>query len=153
MYTKKIRLRVRYADTDKMGYVYYGNYAAYYEVARVETFRSLGHSYKLLEESGVMMPVLEMKCSFIKPAKYDDYLSIKASIPELPKVKIKFNYDIYNEQGEHLNEGFTTLVFINIKTGKPTRIPNIMKELLLPYFKDEENEIDGQDMNLGFDVG
>lgn len=135
MYQHEVQIRVRYADTDQMGYVYYGNYAAYYEVARVESFRSLGYAYKNLEESGVMMPVLELKTKYKLPAKYDDLLTVKVVIPEMPRVKILYQYEIYNEAGEHLNSGETTLAFIQMKSGRPTRIPEVMKNLLSPYFE------------------
>ncbi len=134
MYSHKIQLRVRYADTDQMGYVYYGNYAAYYEVARVEGFRELGFSYKQLEEAGIMMPVLELKCKYILPARYDDLLTIKVTIPESPKVRIRYLYEIFNEEGVHLNSGETTLAFIDMESGKPVRVPEVMSKLLLPYF-------------------
>ena len=136
MYTHEVKIRVRYADTDQMGYVYYGNYAAYYEVARVESFRSLGYAYKNLEEAGVMMPVLELKVKYLLPAKYDDLLTVKVTIPDFPKVKIRYIYDVYNEQGEHLNTGETTLAFINMESGRPTRMPEVMNQLLKPYFPD-----------------
>ena len=135
MYQHEVQIRVRYADTDQMGYVYYGNYAAYYEVARVESFRSLGYAYKNLEEAGVMMPVLELKTKYLLPAKYDDLLTVKVVIPEMPRVKILYVYDIYNEAGDHLNHGETTLAFIQMKSGRPTRIPEVMKNLLDPYFE------------------
>ncbi|MEQ9402696.1 MAG: thioesterase family protein [Cyclobacteriaceae bacterium] len=134
MYNHDVQIRVRYADTDQMGYVYYGNYAAYYEVARVESFRHLGLTYKKLEESGVMMPALELKCNFLLPAKYDDLLTIKVTIPEMPRLKIRYLYEIRNEAGKLLNHGETVLVFINMETGKPIRIPEAMKDLLAPYF-------------------
>ena len=134
MYSHEIQLRVRYADTDQMGYVYYGNYAAYYEVARVESFRQLGYAYKQLEKTGVMMPVLELKCNYILPAKYDDLLTIKVTIPEFPKVKIRYLYEIRNEQESVLNQGETTLAFINIQTGKPVRMPEVMGKLLSPFY-------------------
>lgn len=134
MFQHEVQLRVRYADTDQMGYVYYGNYAAYYEVARVESFRSLGYAYKKLEEEGVMMPVLELNSKYILPAKYDDLLTIKVRIPEMPKVRIHYEYDIYNEEGQLLNTGKTTLAFINMETNRPVRMPEVMKDLLEPYF-------------------
>ena len=136
MYQHDVQIRVRYADTDQMGYVYYGNYAAYYEVARVESFRQLGYSYKNLEEAGVMMPVLELTTKYLLPAKYDDLLTVKVAIPEMPRVKIKYAYDIFNEQGDHLNHGETTLAFINMESGRPVRIPQVMKDLLDPYFQE-----------------
>lgn len=134
MYSHEIQLRVRYADTDQMGYVYYGNYAAYYEVARVESFRHLGYAYRQLEEEGIMMPVLELKSKYVQPAKYDDLLTIKVSIPEFPKARIKYLYEIRNEEGTLLNEGETTLVFINMENGRPVRMPDVMSNLLAPFY-------------------
>ena len=116
MYQTEVQIRVRYGETDQMGYVYYGNYASYYEVARVESFRQLGLSYKKLEKSGVMMPVLELKTKYLLPAKYDDLLTVKVKIAEMPRLKIRYEYDVYNEEGILLNQGETTLVFINIDT-------------------------------------
>ena len=134
MFQTEVNIRVRYGETDQMGYVYYGNYASYYEVARVESFRALGLSYKKLEESGVMMPVLELKTKYLQPAKYDDLLTVRVKISEMPRLKIKYEYQVYNEADVLLNEGDTTLVFINMTTGKPIRIPEAMSNLLLPYF-------------------
>lgn len=135
MYTFETRVRVRYAETDQMSYVYYGNYATYYEVARVECIRSLGFTYKALEEMGVMMPVLELHTFYYQPARYDELLTIKVSIPKLPTLKIVFQYEIFNEEGQLLNKGETTLVFINMKTNKPMRMPEVMGKLLSEYFK------------------
>ncbi|MEQ9425635.1 MAG: thioesterase family protein [Cyclobacteriaceae bacterium] len=134
MYTSETQIRVRYGETDQMGYVYYGNYATYYEVARVESFRQLGFPYKQLEDMGIMMPVLENYSRFHKPAKYDDLLTVKVTISEMPTLKLKFEYDIYNEANELVNSGETTLVFIKQETMKPCRLPEIMYNLLLPYF-------------------
>ena len=134
MYSYEVQLRVRYADTDQMGYVYYGNYAAYYEVARVESFRNLGFAYKQLEDEGVMMPVLELKTKYHKPALYDDLLTIKVTIPEMPRVKIKYDYQIFNESSDLLNTGETLLAFVKMENGRPTRLPQKMEELLKPYF-------------------
>ena len=117
-----------------MGYVYYGNYATYYEVGRVECLRSLGLPYKELEDQGILMPVLENRSKYIKPGKYDDLLSIKVMIPTLPGVRIKFEYEVYNQDDVLINIGETTLVFIDAKTGKPTRLPNAFIELMKPYF-------------------
>ncbi len=115
--------RVRYADIDQMGYVYYGNYAKLYEIGRVETLRSLGMTYKEMEESGVMMPVYENKSRYIAPALYDDLLSIKVIIKELPKFRMIFNYEISNEAGTLLHTGETTLVFVKMTTGRLTTAP------------------------------
>ena len=135
MLEDNINIRVRYADTDQMGFVYYGNYAKYYEIARVELFRSIGLTYKSLEEMGIGMPVIEMKTNFIMPAKYDEKLVVNIKIPELPKLKIIFFYEIFNEKNELINTGETVLTFINLLTGKPKRVPSIMKDKLSKYFE------------------
>ena len=134
MLTEEIKVRVRYAETDKMGYVYYGNYATYYEVARVETLRNLGFSYKLLEEDGIIMPVTENKSKFIRPAKYDDLLTIKVTVDELPRKRITFKYEIYNEKEKLINLGETMLAFVNMKNGRACDAPDRIVNLLRPFF-------------------
>src|SRR6218665_127692 len=114
MYISETTVRVRYAETDKMGYVYYGNYTQYYEVGRVEPLRAFDTSYKEMEDSGVMLPVYTCNIKYLKPALYDDLLVIKPTIKELPTLKITFEYEIYNQKNELLNTGNTTLVFINM---------------------------------------
>ena len=128
-------IRVRYADTDQMGYVYYGNYARYYEIGRVEALRSLGFHYKEMEASGVMMPVYENRSRYLRPARYDDLLTIRVSIREMPGVRIVFHYDIYNQNGEHLHTGETTLVFMTTATGRLTKSPTELNEKLKPFFE------------------
>jgi acyl-CoA thioester hydrolase len=118
-----VQVRVRYSETDQMSYVYYGNYASYFEVARVEAFRKIGFSYKEMEDAGIMMPVLEYKSKYIRPAKYDDLLSIKVLVKSMPGVRILFEYEVYNEANVLLTIAETTLVFINTVTGKPTLPP------------------------------
>lgn len=137
MYTYETKIRVRYGETDQMGYVYYGNYAEFYEVARVEMLRNLGLSYRWMEETGIMMPVLELKCKYIKPALYDDLLTIKVSLKEMPKTRIVFNYELFNENNELINIGETTLVFVNINTKRPTIGPDEFIQKLKPYFINE----------------
>lgn len=134
MYTFENQIRVRYAETDRMNFVYYGNYASYFEVARVEALRNLGVSYKKMEEEGVMLPVLEYSVKYLRPAFYDDVLTIKTIIPVLPSVKIVFNYEIYNADGQKLNEATTTLVFISKETGKPCKGPTSLLDKLSAYF-------------------
>lgn len=136
MFTAETQVRVRYGETDQMGIVYYGNYASYYEVARVECMRTLGLSYSELEAKGFMLPVLENHSKYLGPAKYDDLLTIKVSIRELPKVRIAFYCDIYNEKNELINEGKTILVFVDKETRKPCRIPEQMEILLSKYFNE-----------------
>jgi len=123
MYQSTAKIRVRYAETDQMGYCYYGNYAQYYEVARVETLRSLGINYKDLEDLGFLLPVSDFNIKYVLPAYYDQELDVKCIIKETPDVKIKFFYETKNSKGELLNFGTTTLVFINSKTKKPTKCP------------------------------
>lgn len=117
-----------------MGYVYYGNYAAFYEVGRVELFRSLGFSYKALEDSGVMMPVLELHSRFLKPSRYDEEITVRTYLKEKPGVKIRFDYELFNQQGELLNTGNTTLVFVDMKRNKPCMAPRDFMERLAAYF-------------------
>ncbi len=123
MIKNETKIRVRYSETDQMGYVYYGNYAQYFEVGRGEWLRNLGVTYKNLEESGIMLPVLNLNVNFIKPAKYDDLLTIVTTLKNKPSVKIEFDFEIYNETQELLTTGFTSLVFIDMKKNKPTRAP------------------------------
>jgi acyl-CoA thioester hydrolase len=124
MYSSETSLRVRYAETDQMSYVYYGNYPQYFEVARVEALRALGLSYKEMEAQGIMLPVLNLEIKYIAPAKYDDLLIIKTCIPELPKTRILFEHEIFNEAGDLLTLGKVELVFVNIKSGKPNKAPH-----------------------------
>ncbi len=128
MIKNEVKIRVRYGETDQMGYVYYGNYAQYFEVGRVEWLRNLGVSYKNLEESGVMLPVLNLNVNFIKPAKYDDLLTIITTLKSKPSVKIEFDFEIFNEAQELLTTGYTSLVFIDMKKNKPTRAPQDLLE-------------------------
>jgi acyl-CoA thioester hydrolase len=135
MYQSETSIRVRYGETDQMAYVYYGNYAMYYEVARVESLRRLGVTYKELEASGIIMPVLENHSKFLGPARYDELLRIVTTIREKPAVKIKFEYEIFNEQNKLINQGETLLVFVDIKSGRPCRTPEMMTRVLESFFK------------------
>lgn len=135
MYSFSTKTRVRYSETDQMGYVYYGNYASFYEIGRVELFRSLGTSYRELEESGIMMPVYELKSKFHKPAKYDDEIIIKSIINTIPELRIQFLYQIFNQNNELINSGETTLVFVDMKTNQLCKIPSQLSVPLLKHFK------------------
>lgn len=126
---------MRYGETDQMGYVYYGNYAMYYEVARVESLRQLGLTYKELEDMDVMLPVLENHTRFLAPAFYDEELLIVTNVREKPGVRIKFDYEIYNPAGKLINQGETLLAFVDRKTGKPRRPPPEFETVMGPYFK------------------
>lgn len=136
MFDASINIRVRYAETDQMGMVYYGNYATYYEVARVETLRGIGFSYKELEEEGIIMPVIENNSKFIQPALYDELLTVRVLIKKLPGVKTIFNYEITNESEILIHKGETILVFLDNETRKPCRPPAHLIQLLTPYFSE-----------------
>jgi len=134
MYTHSTKVRVRYGETDQMGYVYYGNYAEYYEVARVEMLRSLGMDYASMESNGVMLPVLELNCKYIKPALYDQEITIKTTIQDLPGVRIHFKYELFNDAQELINVGNTTLVFVDMVKNRPCSPPENFLEKLRGYF-------------------
>ena len=135
MYVAETQLRVRYAETDQMGYAYYGNYATYYEVGRVEALRQLGFQYKEMEENGIMMPVTDLKCKFLKPARYDELITIRVIIKALPSVRMYFYYEVLDADGNKLNEGETTLVFVNMSSNRPCKAPEYLLEKLSPYFE------------------
>lgn len=126
------KLRVRYGETDQMGYCYYGNYAQYFEVGRVEALNTMGMSYKDLENRGYMLPVSSYSVKYIRPAFYDDLLTIRTKIIGLKGVRIFFEYEILNEAGELLTTSETTLVFVNSDTRKPVTPPNDFVELIYP---------------------
>jgi acyl-CoA thioester hydrolase len=123
MIVSETKIRVRYSETDKMGYVYYGNYPAFFEVGRAEAMRELGMTYREMEDKGVMMPIATMNVKYTKPAFYDDLLTVRTIIKDLPTVRMHFYYEIYNEGGELLNTGETILAFIDMKTHRPVKAP------------------------------
>ncbi|ALC96546.1 thioesterase family protein [Capnocytophaga ochracea] len=129
-------LRTRYAETDQMGVVYYGNYPQYLELGRVEWLRSIGFTYKAMEEEGIMMPVVSLQIQYKKPALYDELITIRTKLKELPSTKIEFNYEILNEKGELLSTANTVLVFVDARTFRPVRCPE--KVLKLIKAKSEE---------------
>lgn len=110
------KVRVRYSETDQMGYVYYGNYARYYEIGRTELMRSLGIHYKTMEDEGIMMPVMSMEAKYLRPAKYDDLITIQTHIRNLTDKEIVFESRIFNEEGEFLNRGIVKLCFLDKNT-------------------------------------
>ncbi|MXV38368.1 YbgC/FadM family acyl-CoA thioesterase [Flavobacteriaceae bacterium Ap0902] len=127
-------LRVRYGETDQMGYVYYGNYAQYFEVARTELLRSIGLTYKELESQGVMLPVLKLESNYIAPARYDDELKINTKIVEIPTgARIQFDYEIYNQDDQLIHKGMTVLVFVDIQKNRPCAAPKYLIEKLAGY--------------------
>jgi acyl-CoA thioester hydrolase len=135
MYETLTQLRVRYAETDQMNVVYYGNYAQYFEVGRVESIRGLGISYKDIEAAGVIMPVVEMHVKYLRSAKYDDLLMIKTTLRELPSDhRIEFFQEVFNETEKLLTSGRVVLYFLDAATYRKTSMPANLKEKLKPFF-------------------
>jgi acyl-CoA thioester hydrolase len=126
----EFKVRVRYAETDQMGVVYHGNYAQYFEMGRVEWLRNLGLSYKWMEENGIMLPVVSLSMNYKKPARYDDELTVRTIFKNQTSVKISFDYEIYNPNHELLTTGHSVLVFVDMKTGRPTLPPDYVIEKL-----------------------
>ncbi len=135
MFESTHQVRVRYAETDQMNIVYYGNYAQYFEVGRVESIRQLGFTYKDMEAMGVIMPVVELHTKFVRPAHYDDLLTIKTTVKELTvDHRIEFFQEVYSEAGKLLTTGKVVLYFIKAKTREKTTMPDELRTKLAPYF-------------------
>jgi acyl-CoA thioester hydrolase len=134
MFTHSTQLRVRYGETDRMGYVYYGDYAEYFEVGRVEALRSLGFPYKRIEDEGVMLPVHDMHVRYHRPARYDDLLTLRTHIVASPSARIIFRYELFDEVGTLLTEADVTLVFVDRTTMRPCRAPTDLVAALATYF-------------------
>ena len=139
MFTTETQFRVRYGETDQMGYVYYGNYAEYFEVGRVEAIRGLGLTYRGMEEEiGVMMPVKSLNIKYLRPIHYDELITIKTMITALPDRNITFHSEIYNQKNVLTTGATVILSFVNIKTKETTAIPDILLERLKPFFEGKE---------------
>ncbi|OIR07533.1 putative esterase [mine drainage metagenome] len=135
MFESTTNVRVRYAETDQMDVVYHGNYAQFFEVGRAESIRSLGFTYKDMEKMGVIMPIVELHSKFLRPAHYDDLLTVKTMLKELPNDhRIEFHQEVYNESGKLLTVGRVVLYFINAKTKEKTLMPSQLFNSLQPYF-------------------
>lgn len=136
MYIHDLQLRVRYGETDQMGYLYYGNYASYYEVGRVETIRSLGLTYKELEdEHGIWLPVVSLESRFVRPAYYDDLLTVHTEIRRLPDTYITFHTEIFNERRKLVNAAQVRLCFFDAAAKKVVPAPELLLQRLKPYFE------------------
>lgn len=136
MFTSETHIRVRYAETDQMGVVYHGNYFPYFESARAESIRHLGFTYVDMERLGVIMPIVEVHCKYLRPARYDDLLTIRTTLKELPvHHKVEFHHEVYNEQQELLAVGKIILYFMEAKTMKRTVMPEALMEKVKPYFE------------------
>jgi acyl-CoA thioester hydrolase len=135
MFTTSTQIRVRYAETDQMGVVYHSNYFPYFESARAESIRELGYTYADMEKMGVIMPVVDVHCRYLRPAKYDDLLTVKTMLKELPvHHKIEFHHEVFNEQAELLAVGKIILYFMEAKTMKRTTMPVLLLEKLQSFF-------------------
>ncbi|WP_175621996.1 acyl-CoA thioesterase [Chryseobacterium schmidteae] len=139
MIHSKHSLRVRYAETDPMKYVYYGNYATYFELGRVELFRSIGVSYDEIEKQGIWLPVSDYKIKYLKPALYDQKLEIHTFMRKIPGVRIEFEYEIYNENGIKITEASTTLFFLNSETQKVIKCPDFLMKLIEENWTEENH--------------
>lgn len=136
MYTAETQIRVRYGETDQMGYLYHGNYASFYETGRTEALRELGITYREMEEMGIMLPVIEMNSKFLRPVFYDDLITVKTTLKELPdSSKIQFYSELYNERNKLLNVGVVTLVFYDTAKKSKTNMPEQLLEKLEPFFR------------------
>lgn len=134
-YVHNTTIRVRYGETDQMGFVYYGVYAQYYEVGRVEAMRDLGILYaKIEKEHHIWLPVMQMQVRYLRPARYDDLLTIQTTIPSLPEKEIRFRYEIHNEDGLLLNGAMVQLFFLDARTQKRIHAPEFITAPLKSYF-------------------
>lgn len=132
-FSHSTKIRVRYGETDQMGYCYYGNYAQYFEVGRVEALRHVGMSYRKMEEEGIMLPVSEFTVRYKSPALYDDELTIKTTITELKGPRLYFDYTIHNEKGLLIAEASTTLVFVSKDNMRPSKAPDAFLQIVSKY--------------------
>lgn len=135
MFSTEFQVRVRYAETDQMGVVYHSNYFLYFESARAESIRKLGFTYADMEKMGVIMPVVDVHCRYMQPALYDDLLTIKTNLKELPiHHKIEFHHEVFNEKNDLLAVGKLILYFMEAGSMKRTTMPEALMEKLQPYF-------------------
>jgi acyl-CoA thioester hydrolase len=136
MFESSTQVRVRYAETDQMNVVYHGNYAQYFEVARAEAIRQLGFTYKNMETLGTYMPITELHCKYLRPAHYDDLLTVKMILKEMPAGhKITFDHEVYNEAGSLLTIGKVVLYFISAATREKVAMPQELALKLRPFFE------------------
>lgn len=134
MFTSESTIRVRYGETDKMGYLYYGHYPEYFEVSRTDMIRLFGLTYKEIEDHGIIMPVRSLKVDFKLPARYDDLLVVRSSLKELPVIKLDIDYEVINAQNQLICTGNTILAFVDIHTGRPRRAPDFFIQAVEKYF-------------------
>jgi len=133
MHINETAIRVRYCEVDRMGYLHHANYAIYYEEARTELIRKLGLTYREMEDRGVLLPVHELHIKYHRPVFYDDLVTIKTSLSKDPSVRLHFDYQMINQNGELVSEARTTLIFVDAASRKPMRMPSFFSELIRPY--------------------
>jgi acyl-CoA thioester hydrolase len=134
MLSSEIKIRVRYGEVDRMGYLHHGNYPLYFEEGRTELIRSVGLTYREMEDRGILLPVREMNIRYFLPAKYDDLLTVRTALIKKPVVKLEFEYEVINESGGLLCKAHTTLAIVSAENRKPIRIPVFFDELIAPHF-------------------
>ena len=135
MVSAETQIRVRYGETDRMGYLYYGHYPEYFEVARTDLIRSLGITYRSVEERGILLPERSLKIEYKLPALYDDLLTVKSYLTSIPAVKLDIDYEIFNQEMKLICTGNTILVFVDARTHKPTRAPDYFVKAVEKYFR------------------
>lgn len=135
MYSYETIIRVRYNETDRMGYLHHSVYASYFEIARTEMMRNLGISYKEMEDSGILLPVYALNISFRQPAFYDDKLTVKSMLTMLPVVKLIIEYEVINQNRQLICTATSTNVFINASNRKPIRAPESMIQKFNGFFE------------------
>jgi acyl-CoA thioester hydrolase len=135
MYCSETKIRVRYGETDKMGYLYYGNYPEYFEVSRTDMIRSIGLSYKEIEERGIIMPVRSLKVDYRIPAQYDDLLTVRSCLRKLPEIRLDIDYEIINDRDQLICTGNTVLAFVDAVTKRPRRAPDFFLEPMKKFFQ------------------
>ena len=134
MIVSKEKIRVRYDEVDKMGYLYHGNYAGYFHIGRTELLRKFGLSDKQLEPFNLILPVIEMNIKYLKPVLYDEIVTLKTYLNEVSKIRVRFYYELFNEKGDLVNEASSSLVFVDNKTRKPMRVPKNILNKIESYF-------------------
>jgi acyl-CoA thioester hydrolase len=135
MFCSETSIRVRYGETDRMGYMYYGHYPEYFEVSRTDMIRQFGLSYREIEDMGIIMPVKSLKVDYKAPAMYDEILIVKSILKELPEIKLDIDYEIYNEKNQLVCTGNTVLAFVDVKTRRPRRAPEFFLNAVRKFFE------------------
>ena len=134
MYCYETKIRVRYGETDRMGYLYYGHYPEYFEVSRTDMIRSLGISYREMEDQGIILPVRSLHIEYKQPVRYDETVVVKSCLKNLPELKLDIDYEIHDEKNNLLCRGNTILVFVDAKNRKPVRAPAFFLDALRKFF-------------------